>query len=525
LLPFELNLRQRVVVVVSMLTNTASQRSNTFQVVTGVFLHGENTPETVVEFMGAIGLSVSTTSINSAVTSLSGQAAARIWELAHAVPVLDLYDNVDVFLKHQTPTIEGKKNQLLHLTASTLIAMEHGVTFDDLAISDELLDKLGLSTAQAKAERQPPSYLEVAEALARRFPDEPEAGELTRHEEFYAWQFRLDLVMHGPEEYRRFKDDIGEPGHTLLQIPVVKMRAAPMQATNDNQGTLEGNISGLTNQRHQARLGDPTRKGEEGYRSLIGFGLPVHGDLGAGRAVDSAQQHRMIEPERIERYDYALFEPGLLHGEMAVVDAVRRLTLPSAAKEDSCGFLKMIEKLRPKETGLFSRDEGPGFRSMSDTIRHAGTVSRIDCWREQFEQRHPELSFEDHAATMSYDELVVMSREIVKKYLPDYAFEDQRGPIRSSDRDKAFENAKLRDKLWLQYEEIRYFMRHGDIGRVEECLLDWIVIFRSCGKHNYATHMLDILWRLNCVYPERMRSVALLSQARSLTIPSEIHSS
>jgi hypothetical protein len=76
-----------------MLTNTASQRSNTFQVVTGVFLHGENTPETVVEFMGAIGLSVSTTSINSAVTSLSGQAAPRIWELAHAVPVLNLYDN------------------------------------------------------------------------------------------------------------------------------------------------------------------------------------------------------------------------------------------------------------------------------------------------------------------------------------------------------------------------------------------------------------------------------------------------
>jgi hypothetical protein len=163
LLPFELNLCQRVGIVVSMRTNTASQCSNTFQVVTGV-LHGENTPETVVEFMGPIGLSVSTTSINSAVTSLSAQTATQICELAHAVPVLNLYNNVNITLKHQTPTVKGQKNPLLHLTASTLIAMEHEVTFNNLAISDELLDKLGLSTARAKAKQQLPLYLEVAEA-------------------------------------------------------------------------------------------------------------------------------------------------------------------------------------------------------------------------------------------------------------------------------------------------------------------------------------------------------------------------
>jgi hypothetical protein len=61
-------------------------------------------------------------------------------------------------------------------------------------------------------------------------------------------------------------------------------------------------------------------------------------------------------------------------------------------------------------------------------------------------------------------------------------------------------------------------LRHGDIGQVKECLLDWIVIFCSCGKPNYAAHMLDILWQLNCVYPEQMRSVALLSQVQSLTV-------
>ncbi|TFK73672.1 hypothetical protein BDN72DRAFT_745085, partial [Pluteus cervinus] len=54
-------------------------------------------------------------------------------------------------------------------------------------------------------------------------------------------------------------------------------------------------------------------------------------------------------------------------------------------------------------------------------------------------------------------------------------------------------------------EELSYAMSHGDIGRMEEVLIQWIFIFKGVGKHKYALHMQRFLTDLHLRYPEGLR--------------------
>ena len=55
------------------------------------------------------------------------------------------------------------------------------------------------------------------------------------------------------------------------------------------------------------------------------------------------------------------------------------------------------------------------------------------------------------------------------------------------------------------YEEMSYAMDHGDIGRVEMCLIAWAPFFEAAGKNKYAHHTIKLVHNLNHVFPARMR--------------------
>jgi hypothetical protein len=59
----------------------------------------------------------------------------------------------------------------------------------------------------------------------------------------------------------------------------------------------------------------------------------------------------------------------------------------------------------------------------------------------------------------------------------------------------------------LLYEEISYAMNAGDIGRVETCLVLWIMMFKATGKHKYAMDLVQFLCAVHFEYPEGLRYV------------------
>ncbi|EMD35387.1 hypothetical protein CERSUDRAFT_53612, partial [Gelatoporia subvermispora B] len=94
------------VVAIALMLHSTNQRCNTLQAMVGVFLHACNAPEAIIDFLSRIGLSISRSAINTAVTSLSAEAIQEIRKLGRTLLSQSAYDNFDVELRRLVPTVE-----------------------------------------------------------------------------------------------------------------------------------------------------------------------------------------------------------------------------------------------------------------------------------------------------------------------------------------------------------------------------------------------------------------------------------
>jgi len=143
---------------------------------------------------------------------------------------------------------------------------------------------------------------------------------------------------------------------------------------------------------------------------------------------------------------------------------------------------------------------------MHQLVTHSGICRRLDCWRVQVkknESSHVDLDA-FAASEPLFDDLLAMADVIAKDYVADYRLRRMRSKD-VTQRDGENENALLLNKYMLLYEELSYAMNIGDIGRVETCVVAWILIFKATGKHKYATHMSDFLCNVHFVYPDGLR--------------------
>ncbi|KAH9942662.1 hypothetical protein B0H21DRAFT_710233 [Amylocystis lapponica] len=198
--------------------------------VLGTFFHTCNTPETAIELLSQIGLSISMTTINQVVSSLSAESHNAIRGLGQTLLTSYAYDNFDIELKHYIPTVENPHDTLLHMTSGTTLHLDHNVCTEDLRCSEELWKK---------------SY---------QAPNDPSG--LTRRDRFIKWKFLQDLVTHGPTFFHKFRGDLENP-ESVDQIPLTKSRQVPLRALDVNQSTKDGNIKALTEFFKQGGVGDP----------------------------------------------------------------------------------------------------------------------------------------------------------------------------------------------------------------------------------------------------------------------------
>ncbi|KIJ10934.1 hypothetical protein PAXINDRAFT_40918, partial [Paxillus involutus ATCC 200175] len=226
-------------------------------------------------------------------------------------------------------------------------------------------------------------------------------------------------------------------------------------------------------------------------------------DLGTGERIQAAQQRRSIEGSPWNRMQHVIFVPGLFHLKMACADAIWRIFIqPSAAREDVTSLMQDVGILRPRETGIYVSK--PGFRRVHQLIGYDGTCRRLDCWRVevQVRNRHREHTSLDAFALSepSFEDLQEIADNISRKYIGNYQLRRMRNKL-ASQQDQQYENSLLLNKYFMLYEELSYAMNHGDIGRVESCIVAWILIFKATGKHKYATQMTDFLCSVHFNYP------------------------
>ncbi|KAI1783104.1 hypothetical protein LXA43DRAFT_1135135, partial [Ganoderma leucocontextum] len=463
----------KAAVTMSILMQNTNQRCNALQSTLGIYLHACRASESVIELLSRIGISISRSSIDSAVKSLWKESHVNIRKVGQSLLGSYVFDNFDIEVKHLVPTTEKPHDSLLHMTAGTIIPLDHGVTVDDLKCSDELWAKSKLNEANPS-----PSVRIDWRSLSKLHPEGPRPSSgLTRRQQFNQWKFLDDLVRHGPAYFRTFVNELGEP-QPVDQIPLVKSRQVPVEGMDINQSKADGNKDALEDLFRQGGVGDP--QDTPGVKAIGNHVVIVHGDLSTCERVQSVLRSRSLERTPWRRFQHVIFCIGLFHLKMACADAIWKIFIqPSAAREDLTSLMAYVAEIRPKETGKIGSK--PGFRRMHEVIQHVGIASRLDCWRVEVQKRHRLGSLEEWAARKpSWDDIQSIAAHLTRSYIADKRFHRLRC-IPASERDQQWENTLLREQYFLLYEELSYAMNAGDIGRVETCFMPWAFIFRACG--------------------------------------------
>ncbi|KAH9919663.1 hypothetical protein B0H21DRAFT_702085 [Amylocystis lapponica] len=358
--------RHKKVVCISIMMQSTHQRCNALQSMVGIFLHSCNAPEAIVELLSRIGISVSRSAIDDAISSLSREAASDIKELGRTCCTAYAYDNFDVDIKHVTPTVEKPQDTLLHLTSGTLLRLDHGVTTEDLQCSEELWKKSDVNPANHRRIHG----IDWTQFI-NLHPEPLHPSNLTRRQCFNRWKFLHDLITHGPEYFRRFANVLEEP-EAIDQIPLVKSRQVPAESMDINQSSVSGNSDALSNLFRQGGVGDPNET--PGCTDIGNHVILVHGDLGTCERVQSLLQSRAEERTPWRRFQFVVFVMGLFHLKMAATDALWKIFIfPKAARADDTSLMKMVAEIRPKETSKIASK--PGFRRMHEVVQHVGIVS------------------------------------------------------------------------------------------------------------------------------------------------------
>jgi hypothetical protein len=175
---------------------SSNQNCNALQSIIGVFLKSCNTPETVCKFLAHAGLSLSTTSINTAVTNLSREVGTKIHELGRSFLTSYAYDNLDIDLKHSVPMLEKPQETLIHLTSGTMLPL-HEVTLNDLNCSNQLWAKSHLNPEIPQNMVQKVDIVDFMQI----HPEEDHPSSLLQDDQFNAWKFLHDLLNYGPEAF------------------------------------------------------------------------------------------------------------------------------------------------------------------------------------------------------------------------------------------------------------------------------------------------------------------------------------
>ncbi|KAH9929412.1 uncharacterized protein B0H18DRAFT_1209856, partial [Fomitopsis serialis] len=496
----------KTVVILSVIMHSLNQQCNAFAAVNAIFFHSCNTPDKVIKALAHMGISISPSSINNAVHSLSRESARNVRQLGQSLRAMLAYDNCELTLRTMTPTIEKSGDRLVHLTSGLIIKLEHGVQPDDLRCSRRLWETSWLNPSVLYSPTPPPRY--SYENLLTLHPDPPHPSGLSRSARFTAWLFLDALFRHGPEYFRQFIPLLPNPEAVEL-IPVVKLTYHPVRCMDINQSKVDGNIQAIADLLKQAGIGDPeATEADEDIVDISEHVVLVHGDLGTAERVQAIQKRRSIEQTALRRHQFAIFVPGIFHSKMACADDIWRMFIqPPESRRDENSLMHFVGMLRPRETGQIGSK--PKFRQMHEVILHTGIVLRLDCWRTEARSQYRDQavdSLDDFARqTPTFEQLVTMAHRMVPKYVAGvqnlYAMRNRSADV----RDQQHENIMLMHQYFSLYEEFSYHANAGDIGGIEAIMPAWIALFKATGKHKYASYMERFWTDVHFVYPERLR--------------------
>jgi len=440
-----MHIHQCAVVCMSILLQNTNAQCNYLQGILGVFFHSTCVPQKVINVLNHAGLSISQTSINHAVKSMSREIASCIRSAVGSLKASFAYDNFDINFKTHQPTIEHH-SIFTSATSATSIPLFGVEDPNDLQCSAELW----ACNPRNPSLTETPWIVSDDDLFQLHMDDtyskKGASNTPSPHVYAWAWHVRNILINHGPKHFAKFAHELGRPD-TVFQIPVHKTHQIPCRSMKIKQSITDGNVEVVENLLKQGGIGDPAADEEFDLEHDVDMSehvIVVHGDLLTKERLDIACESCCIEDTPKNRLQFIIFLPGLFHYKMACADALWRTHIqPKDGRDDEDSMFQHICILRPNESNIIGSK--PGFRQMHDVIHHDLWAVMLDCWHMEVSTRNSQWTSLDKFAELDpkWDDIVEISMVIVSKYVAggDMLRKARRAP--SDQRDQVFENQML----------------------------------------------------------------------------------
>ncbi|KAG9078878.1 hypothetical protein FS749_009064 [Ceratobasidium sp. UAMH 11750] len=486
----------RGVSVISTLMQSSNARCNRLPTLVGLFTHSTHTPEKVVELLAHAGLSISPSSVNNMVLSISKNAITALKKGPSDQVKAVAFDNLDINFKTETPTVDYQGN-MAHITTGAIVPVQ-GATHEDMRVSEQIWAKEDINPNNPPDSCVKPTHKNFVPLLAPMAlpPDHPQSLESRM-----AWHVRKFLLLESVDTLQaktkeKLRTNLGLPAVDLKRAaPVVKLEQQPVEAMPIDIGSNHGNVTAVENLMRQAGIDDAY---------LEEHVVLMHADLGAGDKVFHAKKSRSIEETPKNRLQYAQFIPGFFHIEMAIVNALWRIYLKhqdtsSGKPLDPHSIFYLCGLTRPREIKKLAT--GPDHRMTHHTVYYTLVALIVEAWSAAVKAKHG-ISLREWEP--QWDEVVEMSREVVRNYVADLKFSPTHQVSSHSagnTPDMANDTTKLFCRDTLLWVIVRHAARHGDVGCLEDVLSFWVLIWKHTGKHKYAEHITRFLLNLQKIWP------------------------
>ncbi|KAF9945233.1 hypothetical protein BGZ72_001532 [Mortierella alpina] len=420
-----------IVTVGCMLLFMKNPRSNSFQMMMGVYLRGLSAPKRLIQLLSTMGLSISYTSTTRCLKALSRNCLHLVRKAAHRRPVYFLYDNFNRKVTHRHQRVDNKD---FFESATTGTIVEGEALGEDRPLSD-------------------PPVKPMVFDFAIKAND-------TRH---YKRVFSFHLAHGLPTKHHNpFSTTHDIP--TIRQLELKPTVAYELPAMDIDQASVAGNLQILD------RMRLLLAKSKASFKNVK---MVIAGDQLTVSRIQTIQERNICEATYFDQMQWAIPVLQLFHMQMILCATILNTHFGSVSEPGALSYY--IPLLARRQ---LNRDM-PCYHTADEFLRVIYRAMVRKLWQATTAAHHG-----DHNS---------MSEEIFRQEI-DSIVEDLTVKSASLFDKYSIANANailfIRDMV--VYIEFCASIKAGDTGRIEEILKRITLMFQA-GKHiNYGNELLRL---------------------------------
>ncbi|KAF9955597.1 hypothetical protein BGZ65_003287 [Modicella reniformis] len=443
--------------IASMLMIMRSSKSNYLQKILSLYLYSSGASRKVIEVLEKIGLSISYSSLMTALRSLTEDALKRVRLLAATEPFLVVYDNINIASK--------KADQRLHNKDD----FQNGATATVIASK---------GFAEASVDPNPCRHLSLDDLV-------PTADNNIHRRKAFRHHL-LDVLSRHSEDYQHCKS----PEPTVRVLETKKTKTYPVPSMHIDQSSVEGNKDIL-----ETIMEGTLKLSREWFDR--GIMIILAGDQLTMARIRTLIELRWDDVSAYHRLEWAIPVMQLFHLQMLLGATILRHHYGHVASPGSLAY--NITMLGRKRVNC----DKPDFHAADELLRHTFDAMVLVAWQE----------------VLGTDDLKRFSNKCSKKGLSnltnagvDTLMERFLDPKNLHQLNcQASQNAALFIRDMLFYIELSAAIKAGDVGRIEEVIKWLTVIFQADTTKKYANELLHLHCGLNYSWSAKTKEAVLSS--------------